>query len=241
VGEAQCSLLTEYVKQLNARLTGHRFLRGINAVGGVRRGLAPRLQEEFLDALDYIGREAKVLTDLILSTKSHLDRLVTTGILPEKLAADYGAVGPVARGSGLPWDMRKDHPYAAYGELAFNVPVYHYGDALARMRVRMDEIPESIDLIREALNRLASAGEDLVTPLPQIPSGRQATGWAESPRGGLVVFVETGGGNTLRRCKVRSPSFCNWYLFQATVERTMMMDWPINERSFELTHAGCDL
>lgn len=241
VGEAQCSLLKEYDKQLNAKLSGHRFLRGINAIGGVRRGLTAGQHGELLRAIDYIGRETKVLTDLILSTKSHLDRLVTTGILPEKLAADYGAVGPVARGSGLPWDMRKDHPYAAYGDLTFDVPVYHYGDALARMRVRMDEIPESINLIREAMDRFELAEGDLVAPIPQIPAGRRAIGWAESPRGGLVVFVETGEGNTLRRCKVRSPSFCNWYLFQATVTRTMMMDWPINERSFGLTHAGCDL
>ena len=239
VAQSQCSLVQERIKQLNARLVGHRFLRGINTVGGLRRDLSAKALEVLLQSIDRLGRECVVLIDLLLSTKSHLDRLVGTGLLPEKLARDYGAVGPVARGSGLKCDLRQDHPYAAYADLAFNVPVYHYGDALARMRVRMDEISESIQLIREAVARLEPGPIDM--ELPTLSAGQEAIGYAESPRGAIMTYVAIGDDGTLRRCKIRSPSFTNWYLFQTTVENTMMMDWPINERSFELTHAGCDL
>ncbi len=239
VAQAQCSLVQERIKQLNARLVGHRLLRGINTVGGLRRDLSADALEDLLRSIDHLGRECVVLIDLLLSTKSHLDRLVGTGVLPEKAARDYGAVGPVARGSGLKRDLRYDHPYAAYAGLTFTVPVYHYGDALARMRVRMDEISESLQLIREAAACLEPG--PIRTELPTLSAGQEAIGYAESPRGAIVTYVTIGEDGTLRRCKIRSPSFSNWYLFQTTVENTMMMDWPINERSFELTHAGCDL
>jgi Ni,Fe-hydrogenase III large subunit/Ni,Fe-hydrogenase III component G len=239
VAQAQCSLLQERIKQLNARLVGHRFLRGVNTIGGLRRDLSAGALDDLLRSIDYLGRECIVLIELLLSTKSHLDRLVGTGVLPEKVARDYGAVGPVARGSGLKRDLRHDHPYAAYATLTLNVPVYHYGDALARMRVRMDEISESLQLIRDAASRLEPG--PILAELPAFSGGQEAIGYAESPRGAIVTYVAIGEDGTLRRCKIRSPSFSNWYLFQTTVENTMMMDWPINERSFELTHAGCDL
>ena len=239
VAQAQCSLVQEQVKQLNARLIGHRFLRGVNTIGGLRRDLSTGGRDDLRQSIDHLARESTVLIDLLLSTKSHLDRLIGTGVLAEKMARDYGAVGPVARGSGLQSDLRQDHPYAAYAALALNIPVYHYGDALARMRVRMDEISESIQLIREAVARLEPG--PILTTLGALSTAREAIGYAESPRGAIVTYVAIGEDGTLRRCKVRSPSFTNWYLFQTTVENTMMMDWPINERSFELTHAGCDL
>lgn len=239
VAQAQCSLLQERIKQLNARLVGHRFLRGINTVGGLRRDLSTDALDDLLGSIARLGGDCVVLIDLLLSTKTFLDRLVGTGVLPEKVARDHGAVGPVARGSGLKRDLRHDHPYAAYATLSLNVPVYHYGDALARMRVRMDEITESLQVIREAASRL-EPGPILAGP-PTLSGGQEAIGYAESPRGAIVTYVAIGEDGTLRRCKIRSPSFNNWYLFQTTVENTMMMDWPINERSFELTHAGCDL
>jgi formate hydrogenlyase subunit 5 len=239
VAQAQCSFVQEQIKQLNARLVGHRFLRGVNTVGGLRRDLSGGLQNDLLHTIDHVARETTVLIDLLMSTKSHLDRLLDTGLLPEKTAQEYGAGGPVARGSGIRRDLRVDHPYAAYAQLAVNVPVYHYGDAMARMRVRMDEISASIELIREALTIL-EPGPVLTDP-PAVACHPEGIGYAESPRGPVVVYVAVAPDGLLRRCKIRSPSFTNWYLFQTTVENTMMMDWPINERSFELTVAGCDL
>lgn len=239
VGQAQFSILQEELKRLNAHLTGHRFLRGVNTIGGLRRDLHPEKARLALHAIDRLGRQFVSLVDLLMDTKSHIDRLATTGLLSQKVAVEYGAMGPVARASGLKMDLRKDHPYAAYSELDFQIPVYAYGDALARMRVRIDETLESIQMIRQILDRFTPG--PVLAEVGSIPPGRQAIGYAESPRGAIVDFVVTGEDHTLYRCKIRSPSFCNWYLFQTTVENTMMMDWPINERSFELTHAGCDL
>jgi formate hydrogenlyase subunit 5 len=235
VGEAEGKLLEELAKQLNARLTGSRFLRSFITVGGLRRDLAP---------LPWLGAEIEKLREKyalyarrLEATNSHLDRLITTGFLNSATAFDQGATGPIARASGINHDLRRDYPYAAYADLSVNVALRQAGDAHARAQVRMLEIVESIALIQRVLLLLpdgAIQSECVAAP------GSEGLGWSESPRGTLFYAVHFDANGRLSRVKIKSPSFSNWRAFPSTVHDSNMMDYVINEASFGLTIAGCD-
>jgi Ni,Fe-hydrogenase III large subunit len=203
--------------------------------GGLRRDLAP--QAWLADELDRLRLRIDGYTRRLADTGSHLDRLITTGVLDRQTAFDQGATGPIERGSGLERDLRRNHPYAAYAELDVAVPVREAGDAHARFEVRIAEIGASLDLVRQVLEGLPDGsvrGECALAP------GAEGLGWSESPRGTLFYAVHFDRGGRLARVKIKSPSFSNWRVFPFTVHETNMMDYAINEASFGLTVAGCD-
>ena len=234
VGEAQGKLLEERARQINGRASGSRFLRGLVWPGGVRRDLDLRVVSEGLAALkpqidQYIG--------LIERTTSHLDRLISTAPLSQKLAFDQGATGPVERASGVDRDLRRDHPYAAYRTLQPEVAVAQEGDAAARMRVRIAELRASMALVDEAIAGGLPDGPLSAACIPQ--AGAEGLGWSESPRGTILYAVHLDANGRLQRVKIKSPSFANWRVFPSTVHDSNMMDYAINEASFGLTISGC--
>jgi Ni,Fe-hydrogenase III large subunit/NADH:ubiquinone oxidoreductase subunit C len=235
VAAAEGKYLEERAKQLNSRLTGSRFLRSLLTPGGLRRDIDPGtwLAKE----LQHLKRDIDAYTSRLESTNSYLDRLITTGQLTSKIAYDQGATGPIRRASGVGQDLRRDHPYAAYGEFDLKVPVRTEGDAHARCQVRIDEIAASLKLIEQVLQVLPK-GE--IRASYQAPVGREGIGWSESPRGSLFYAVHFDERGLLKRVKVKSPSFSNWRVFPFTVHDSNMMDYAINEASFGLTIAGCD-
>ena len=235
VGEAQGKLLEERAKQINARLTGSRFLRSLLVPGGLRRDLDPK--PWLAEALEALREEIAAYTGLLGRSESYLDRLIGTGILEREVAFDQGATGPIDRASGLDRDLRRDHPYAAYGGLEVEVPIERAGDAEARAKVRIGEIGASLALMQRVLLLLPD-GPVAATAAP--PAGSEGLGWAESPRGTLFYAVHIGADGRLARVKIKSPSFSNWRAFPFTVHETNMMDYAINEASFGLTIAGCD-
>jgi len=180
VGEAQGKLLEETAKQLNARLGGSRFLRSLLIPGGLRRDLNPG--KWLGDALEELREQFVAYADRLEKSESHLDRLITTGPLPEKVAFDQGATGPIERASGLDRDLRRDHPYALYEGLPLNVPTFPEGDAYARERVRFAEIEASFVLCQRIL-LLLEPGPVRQTCRPAPFS--EGLGWVEGPRGSL--------------------------------------------------------
>jgi formate hydrogenlyase subunit 5 len=234
VGEAQGKLLEETAKQINARLTGSRFLRNLLIPGGLRRDLQP--DGWLRDALESLRAEIASYVRHLEASESHLDRLITTGVLTGRVAFDQGATGPIQRASNTDRDLRRDHPYAAYAELPLTVPVRTEGDAYARARVRIEEIDASIVLMQRTL--LLMPDSEIRAPCPPVPSA-EGLGWAETPRGSLFYAVHFDRRGRLQRVKIKSPSFSNWRVFPFTVHETNMMDYAINEASFGLTVAGC--
>lgn len=235
VGEAQGKLLEEKVKQLNARLTGSRFLRSLLIPGGLRHDLSP---DKWLgESFEGIRREFVAYVDRLETSESHLDRLITTGLLPERVAFDQGATGPVERASGLDRDLRRDHPYAHYAELPLTVTTHKEGDAYARERVRIAEVEASFVLCQRILLLLEPGSIRAECVAPPLSQG---LGWTEGPRGSLFYAVHIAADGRLARVKIKSPSFSNWRAFPLTVHDTNMMDYAINEASFGLTMAGCD-
>jgi formate hydrogenlyase subunit 5 len=234
VGEAEGLYLEELAKQINCVATGSRLLRGLLAPGGLRR--EPRLTE-IAARLHSLGKELGPYTQMLGSSTSHLDRLITTGMLARQLAFDQGATGPVERASGVDRDSRRDQPYGAYRELPLRVALRNGCDAHARQQVRIDEIGYSLQLIHHVLENLPSG--PLRTDCAPAP-GTEGLGWAESPRGTIYYAVHLDDAGRLARVKIKSPSFSNWRVFPYTVHDSNMMDYAINEASFGLTMAGCD-
>ncbi len=235
VGEAFGLLLEEEAKQINAKLTGHRFLRNVLATGGLRRDL----EVDFLSSdLKSLRTKAQDYLDSLANTQSYLDRLMETGILSSGAAFDFGATGPVANASGLQRDLRVHHPYSAYDALSMEIPVRTKGDALARAEIRAESLIGAFDLIEQAIQMLKPG--DINLDKPSIPNGIvDGLGWTEGPRGACFYAVRLNNG-IFERVKIKSSSFSNWKVFPLTVHSSNMMDYAINEASFGLTIAGAD-
>jgi Ni,Fe-hydrogenase III large subunit len=237
---AHCSRMKEQVMQLNDRLTGSRFLRGVNRIGGVAVDLTTGQLTEIVDELDRIEKDFSELESIIVSNASLTDRLETTGVLTERTARDHAVVGVVGRASGLDQDLRRDRPCAAYDELQVKVVTYRYGDVRARMRVRMDEIHESMRLVRDMRLKIPQ-GPVAVEPDRSPKAGEWALSAVEGWRGEIVYMVMAGENGTVHRCKVRDPSFVNWPAIQWAVPGNIIPDFPLINKSFNLSYAGNDL
>jgi Ni,Fe-hydrogenase III large subunit len=237
VGQARFQILKERVVRLRARLTGSRFARGIVVPGGVRREGAVEL-DELLAAVAELERELRRDRRLFLGTASMTDRLIGAGRLERTLVEEYGAVGPLARGSGVSTDARHERPYGDYERLGLRVITHRDGDAMARINVRFGELAESLRLLRQAIDHLRRYDGPLANPLPAGRSGA-ALGWAEAPQGELVIWVEIRDG-LLHRVHIASPSLRNWALFDHAFPRDVLTDFAFIEHSFGLTPAGAD-
>ena len=238
VANAHAMRLKEELLRLNADLTGNRLLRGMNVYGGLRRDWDSRQIRSAASVLESIQREFELLVALILSSASTRDRLETTGVLNHKTAMDLGVVGVAARASGVDLDVRRDFPYAAYDEIAPKVALVSKGDVFARMQVRMEEANDSIRIALEALGRLTPGPVN--APLPPIPRDRCALGYVEGWRGEILHWVLTGANGRLARCKIKDPSLNNWPALPEAVQGNIIPDFPVINKSFNLSYSGTD-
>jgi Ni,Fe-hydrogenase III large subunit/Ni,Fe-hydrogenase III component G len=238
IANAHAGRVRELVLGLNETLTGSRVLRAMVAIGGVRRDWQPDQVVAIENTLKVVEREFRDLVAIIQSSDSTRDRLEHTGILRPEKALTLGIVGVAGRASGVDRDIRRDHPYGAYGQLPFKVPVYQAGDVRHRMQVRIDEVGESIRLIRAAVALLPEGS--FRAPTKPIPPGRCAMSAVEGWRGEIVHWVRTGEGNRIERCKVKDPSINNWPAIVEAVEGNIIADFPVINKSFNLSYSGTD-
>jgi len=239
VGAAHAQILREKVLDLNERATGTRLLRAVNCLGGVRRDIDPDMAATVMSKLIELKLDFNELVGMITKTPSLLDRVETTGALSLLAAKELNIVGPGARASGVDRDVRRDHPYAAYNRLSFRVPVAKEGDVNARMRVKIDEAFESMSLIEQALGNLP-AGET-TCKFATIPAGRTGMSLVESPRGEIVHWLISGEDGRPFRHKIRDASFHNWRAMEVAVLGNIVPDFPLVNKSFNLSYSGNDL
>jgi Ni,Fe-hydrogenase III large subunit/Ni,Fe-hydrogenase III component G len=235
-GAAHANRLKEDILQLNEFVTGSRFLRGMNAIGGVRRDISDK-RDRILGELSSFYIEFRELMELLFATPSVADRIETTGRIYNDIARELHVVGPAGRASGIDRDTRRDHPYAAYPQMNFKVPVLKSGDVNARTRARADEVYESISIVEQALSRLPEG--DIRVNVKDIPDG-YAIGYTEAPRGETLYWVMV-ENNRIERCKARDPSFCNWLAIEYAVLDNIVPDFPIINKSLSLSYSGNDM
>jgi NADH-quinone oxidoreductase subunit D len=215
-------------------VTGLRMNHGYIIPGGVWQDL-PKGWEEAVESITTVlpGR-IDAYEELITENPIFLERTKGVGVVTADQANALGATGPIARASGIDWDLRRDMPYEAYGDVSFEVPTAPEGDVYARYRVRMAEMRESVKIIRQLAWRMPRGDyknmDPKLTPPPRselnrsmeavihhfkivtqgytVPAGEAYTA-VESPRGELGVYVLSDGGTSPFRCHVRDPSFVN--------------------------------
>lgn len=237
-GTSQGARLKERIMQLNEHIAGNRYLRGINIPGGVMLDLNLGISMRIRETLKGVIKEFHELKEILMNSASFIERLTGTGVLSPEIATRLNVVGPGGRASGISRDVRKNHPYAAYGQLNFNVPCYKEGDVKARVLVRMDEVEESVKIINQSLDKIRTGS--LRSPLGPIEPQSYALGYSESPRGENLHWVMAGIDGTIDRYRIRSASFTNWPAVVSAVPGNMVPDFPLINKSFELCYSCLD-
>jgi NADH-quinone oxidoreductase subunit D len=203
----------EPVLDLLEEITGNRNNYGNVKVGGCREDVPGELVPKILKELDEIEKKTEMLTKAVLDDPVLHARLKGVGVLKKADAIRYAVTGPTARGSGVDIDVRRDDPYAAYGDLDWKVITQTEGDVFAKAVVRLLETLESVKIVRQALKRLP--GGPVTTEVKEIPPG-EGIGRAEAPRGETIHYVRSDGGNRPVRHKARAPSYVNVPSFRAS-------------------------
>ncbi len=231
------SVLKEKVLRLNERLTGSRYLKNFNCVGGVRRAFSKGDLQELLGALSSILKDHEELKNMLFSSVSFMDRVDDTGVLRKKTAEDLGVTGLVGRASGIAWDLRKIFPQA-YADAGFHITKQAKGDALARLKIRIDEVEESCRLIAHAAQKIqdSSGASSVELPVAQGAGIGAVEGW----RGPVFYWVDIQAG-VIERCKVVDASFRNWAGLTFAVLGNIIPDFPLCNKSFDLSYPGNDL
>ena len=239
VATARFALHKERVQRLVSALCGSRFGRGVVVPGGVS-ALPLRPAAEVLAEAGRLRKAISADADALMGTSSFLDRLRGTGPLTPVRARQHGALGPIGKASGYADDARLARPYDGYRSLAVTqAPAHAAGDALARLRVRWEEVEQAFGLIQQAAEDLAERAGD-PAQLPCEPVRGRAAGWAEAPQGEVLYDVEVADARILR-CQPRSASFHNLVLMHEVFTGDILTDFPFIEASFGLSVAGVAL
>jgi Ni,Fe-hydrogenase III large subunit/NADH:ubiquinone oxidoreductase subunit C len=216
----------EPIMDITELLTGNRVVSSSLTVGGVRRDLKETDIPKIRTVLSDLRKRLPFYTQVYRDEPSIRARMQNVGTLKREDALKLGVVGPVARGSGVNIDVRKDEPYEAYGEIPFKVITNNAGDTWARMNVRMDEVEESINIIEYALDNLPPGAFRVKVPRT-VPAG-EAVNRVEAPRGELFYYVRSNGTAFPERVKVRTPTFANIPAFLTTAIGESIADVPPN-------------
>lgn len=269
---AYASIIKEAILQLNENLTGHRYLKKINRVGGIAVEIDEAAKKMIFESLEKIKKDFDELVKMLNSSVSFMDRVDSTGILKRKTAEDFGVIGLAARASGIAMDLRKTFP-GAYGEANFKMAVEQSGDVLARLKVRFSEFKESARLIEifiskinpQSLGASVAAGFSLRNKTQAkacLPAGRlggyhkfspftdrlqiklkedSALGYVEGWRGPVLYWLKTDAFGLIERCKIVDASFHNWQGLAYSVLGDIIPDFPLCNKSFDLSYSGNDL
>lgn len=228
-------------KVINTTMTicGNRFGRGLLAIGGVYFDIPAELRERILSTIEELDRAVLLAGDVLFSSASVLERFEKTGIVERKTAIEIGMVGPSARASGFGVDIRSDHPFGVYESFPFHKLTMESGDVFARAYIRFVEIQQSIKILREQLELLPE-GELKVKKNP-LRAERFVVSLTEGWRGEIAHAILTGPDGSIKRAKIKDPSFNNWLAVAVAVRDEGISDFPLCNKSFNLSYCGFDL
>ncbi|HUI01385.1 MAG TPA: NADH-quinone oxidoreductase subunit C [Nitrososphaerales archaeon] len=256
-GYARLALLKERMMRLNEEVAGSRLLFGVNRIGGVNVDFTNQSSRRVVEEMGAVRADFERVLNLLRSESSVMDRLSGTGRVQLESAVEMGLLGVAARGSGMDCDTRRDHPYGAYRTMMTNARqetrrqvTEHMiqlakagGDVLARFETRVEEVTSSTEMVKKILENLDGELElkTLIAEDKLEPFGN-ALGYAESHRGQTLHWVMTGeDGRSIFRYKVRTASFANWPAIELAVLNDIVADFPLINKSLDLSYAGNDL
>jgi NADH-quinone oxidoreductase subunit D len=222
----------EKLLEFYERVSGARFHSAYFRPGGVHQDMPAGLADDIYAFCEGFPRKVDDLEELLTENRIFKQRTVNIGVVKAKDALDWGFAGPMLRGSGVPWDLRKAQPYDTYGEMDFDIPIGKNGDCWDRYLVRMEEMRQSLRIIKQALDKMPTGpikvDDRKVTPPPRaemkhsmealihhfklytegyhVPAGETYTA-VEAPKGEFAVYLVSDGSNKPYRCKIRTPDF----------------------------------
>ena len=236
---AQFMRLKEDWLRESAAAFGHRFMMDCIVPGGVAANPGGELLEDMARNAREMDAEVRALRSIFDEHSGLQDRFITAGRVTPELARELGLVGLAGRASGQAHDLRVDFPCEPYGMLGVKKVVYTAGDVAARVHTRFEETHEALRLV--ALLASGMPHGDARVSLPSARAGALGVGWVEGWRGEVLVALEAGEGGRIRRCHAHDPSWHNWPLVQHAVMGNIVPDFPLINKSFNLSYAGCDL
>jgi len=238
-GLAQFSRLKELsVRSVEAAL-GQRYLLDFIVPGGTRSDLSIAGERALTTHIESLVREATTLREIYDEHSGLRDRFAEAGTVAPELAARLGLIGMAGRASGQEFDLRVDLPCVPYGELKPKKCVSRRGDVLARVAVRFDELLESCRLVLQLIEGMSAGAH--VTSLSLPPTGAFGVGMIEGWRGPVVVTLTAGPGGAIRRCHPQDPSWHNWPVLEHAIIGNIVPDFPLINKSFNLSYSGHDL
>ena len=239
VGLAQFSRLKEHLLRSTEQALGHRYLMDFVVPGGTRVDLSPRSADALIACTQSIAAEVDRLRVIYDEHAGLRDRFSGAGRVTPALAARLGLTGLAGRASGQAFDLRCDLPCDPYRELAPRKIVSSEGDVAARVAVRFDEVAESIRLVKQIAQQLPEGGHRRPVSLPE--AGSWGIGLIEGWRGPVLVALEVGDAGKILRCHPHDPSWQNWPVLEHAIIDNIVPDFPLINKSFNLSYSGHDL
>ncbi len=238
VAASQASILEEQMLRLSCKLSGHRFLFGMNTIGGLSMDIPEELFRQVLQESQEVGGRLLRLRRKLTRTSSFLDRLQDVGVISQQDARAHAMLGPAARACGISMDLRQALPYGPYGDASsLHIPTEQEGDGYARMRIFFEEIQVSLQLMKDALETMPKG--PVAAENADCGAGA-ALGWSEAPGGGTFHWVRTDEEGKVLRWRLGTPSFANWHGFHLAAEKFAFQDFPIILASMGLSVAESD-
>lgn len=238
-GFAQFWILKEQVLRHNAALFGHRYLMDCIIPGGVAVDLDLAGRNALERECDLLEREVTTLRAIYDEHAGVQDRFIGTGRVEPRLAAQLGLTGLAGRASAQAWDARVQFPCAPYDKLDVQMATYRNGDVAARVIVRFEELFEALRLQRRILTNLL--GDERRVPLPPLPPNGFGLGMVEGWRGEVMMAIHTDGAGKVARVHPHDPSWQNWPVLEHAIMDNIVPDFPLINKSFNLSYSGHDL
>ncbi len=236
----QCARLREDWQRRSQDVFAHRLLMDLIIPGGVSVDIKDNNQVvELKTDHEKLKNELEGLYDILDDYPSLDDRLLGTGRLLPETARQLGALGYVGKASGQGFDVRRDNPYSPYTGMDVKVPVYEDGDVAARMRVRVEEIYISLDLMNRWLDML-TAGE-ICTDWPTVTTPSEGMGFIEGWRGEIISYVQFDDSGKVSRFFPRDPSWFTWGALEKIIMGNIVPDFPVCNKSVNGSYSGQDL
>jgi NADH-quinone oxidoreductase subunit D len=262
----------EKIYNLIEALTGARFTTTYTRIGGLSRDLPPGWVDQCRKFLNEVVQNFDESEQLLTRNRIFVDRTKNIGIIPKDTAIDYGLTGPNLRASCVDYDLRKAHPYLVYDQLQFDVPVGSVGDCYDRYLVRMEEMRQSVRILRQCFDKLPGGPDNKIGEPINVPDGKTVLPpkqkvltsmeelihqfilvtqgvnappgeiycSAENPKGELGFYINSKGGGTPHRLKIRAPSFVNLSVLPVVLPGHLISDVVAILGSIDFVMGECD-
>ncbi len=239
-GGSNGARMREVIMRLNESLTGSRFLRGVAVIGGCAVTIDRETAKKVFAQLTALRKDFDEVLAVAENSNSLMGRLQGTGTLDYDCARDHGVTGIAGKAVGFHADARIQYPYAAYGDIHVPVVTEKTGDVFARFFVRVKEVRASLDILAQVLTHLPVPPSKKLQRVT-LAKNSYAVSIVEGWRGDIVTFVATDANGDIRRVDVRDPSFLNWTALGHAGRGNMVPDFPLINKSFNLSYSGNDL